>query len=104
MNFRILCAQYQMQTLPDIQKNKGRKNLSRFTYENTSFQGWRLAVCRQGRSFVKYFSDRQYGSSDAAYAAAEKNLDHILLLINESKKRYGKITREVFDTIESYIQ
>lgn len=46
------------------------KNITRFTYVSASFQGWRLAVCRYHVHFVRYFSDREYGSSDAALAAA----------------------------------
>ena len=86
------------------QEIKPRKNLTRFTYENTAFQGWRLAICRNGKSFVKYFSDKQFGSGDAAYEAAEVLLDKILDTLDESKKRYGEITRDAFHEVESYIR
>ncbi len=46
------------------------KNISRYTYKKTAFQGWRLALRRQGHQFVKYFADRQYGDSTAAFKAA----------------------------------
>ena len=46
------------------------KNISRYTYKKTAFQGWRLALRRQGKQFVKYFADRQYEDSTAAFKAA----------------------------------
>ncbi len=46
------------------------RNITRFTYEFTSFQGWRLALCRGKQNFIRYFSDRQYGGEDAALEAA----------------------------------
>lgn len=93
-----------MQTKDHTRPLKVRKNLTRFTYETTSFQGWRLAVCRQGKSFIKYFSDKQFGGSEAALAVAEATLNKILNAINESKKQHGKVTNEVLEKIETYIQ
>lgn len=49
---------------------KTYKNITRYTYEFTSFQGWRLSLCRNGRVFTHYFSDRQYGSEEASLEAA----------------------------------
>ncbi len=46
------------------------RNITRFTYEFTSFLGWRVAVCRKQKNFIRYFSDRQYGGKEAALAAA----------------------------------
>lgn len=36
------------------------KNITRYTYAKTAFQGWRLSIARQGQQFTKYFSDKQY--------------------------------------------
>lgn len=47
-----------------------QRNITRYTYETTSFQGWRLSICRKWNQFTKYFSDRQYGSEEAAFNAA----------------------------------
>lgn len=49
---------------------KSLRNITRFTYENTSFQGWRVTLCRRQRHYTRYFSDRQYGGEDAALQAA----------------------------------
>ncbi len=54
------------------------KNITRYTYERTSFQGWRLCLSRKKCLFVKYFPDRTYESPEAALAAAEKVRQGIL--------------------------
>ena len=46
------------------------KNITRFTYARSGFQGWRLSVCRCHAHYTRYFSDRQYGGEQAALAAA----------------------------------
>jgi hypothetical protein len=62
-----------------------RKNLTRFTYENSAFLGWRLYITRKGKSFVKYFSDRQYGSAKESLAAAEAALDELKDVLGKAK-------------------
>lgn len=47
-----------------------QRNITRYTYETTSFQGWRLSICRKWNQFTRYFSDKQYGSEQAAFEAA----------------------------------
>lgn len=46
------------------------KNITRYTYEDTSFLGWRVAFCRNGNHFTRYFPDRLYGSKDQSLQAA----------------------------------
>ncbi len=53
-------------------------NITRFTYEFTSFLGWRVAVCRKQKCFIRYFSDRQYGGEAASFAAALAVRDMLL--------------------------
>ena len=50
---------------------KSRKNLTRFTYETTAFQGWRLNIYKRGTTFEKYFSDKKYGGQRKALKAAD---------------------------------
>ncbi len=52
-----------------MQQNKA-KNLTRYTYGRTSFQGWRLSICRRQRQFTRYFSDKEFGGESAAFQAA----------------------------------
>ncbi len=54
------------------------KNLTRYTYENTDFQGWRVSIQRCGRIITRYFSDLQYGSEDDSKAAAIEYRDTVL--------------------------
>ena len=53
------------------------KNLTRYTYENTDFQGWRVSIQRCGRIITRYFSDLQYGSEEESKAAAIEYRDTV---------------------------
>ncbi len=46
------------------------KNITRYTYENTDFQGWRVSIQRCGRIITRYFSDLQYGSEEESFRHA----------------------------------
>jgi len=72
---------------------KSKRNLTRFTYETTAFQGWRLCISRGGASFVRYFSDREYGGQRKALKAAEAKLDKLKNLLDSSPRRDGKLTK-----------
>lgn len=80
-----------------------KKNLTRFTYDNTTFCGWRLCVSREGRTFVKYFSDKRYGDEFVALAAAEDTLEKILHILNVSVEKHGRITKESLARVERLI-
>jgi len=72
---------------------KSRKNLTRFTYETTAFQGWRLSLSRSGTTFTKYFSDKKYGSERKALNAAEGTLKALKELVDSSRKVNGKLSK-----------
>lgn len=75
-----------------IDINQPRKNITRFTYEFTSFQGWRVTLCRQQKHFTRYFSDKQYGSAEASLCAAievlERVKDHLRLHPNDPERAF----------------
>lgn len=71
---------------------KSKRNLTRFTYENTAFQGWRLCLSRGGVTFTKYFSDKQYGGGRKALDTAENTLEQLKTLIDGSRRLNGKLT------------
>ena len=71
---------------------KSIKNLTRFTYETSAFQGWRLSVSRAGAVFTKYFSDKKYGGDKKSFAAAEAALAELKVLLDGSKRVNGKHT------------
>lgn len=59
------------------------RNITRFTYENTSFQGWRVTLCRNQRHFTRYFSDKVYGGEEAALQAALRARASVLARLAE---------------------
>ena len=46
------------------------RNITRFTYETSTFQGWRLSLRRRGYQFTAYFADADYGGEEEARQAA----------------------------------
>ncbi len=72
---------------------KSKKNLTRFTYETTAFQGWRLCICRGGKTFTRYFSDRQCGGERKALKAAEAKLAEMKEFLEKAPRREGKLTK-----------
>lgn len=54
------------------------KNISRYNYKKTGFQGWRLAITRKGLNFIKYFSDVQYDGFRESFRAAVEARNAIL--------------------------
>ena len=63
-----------------------QRNITRYTYETTSFQGWRLSICRKWNQFTRYFSDKQYGSEQAAFQAALSTREQILAELKAADK------------------
>ena len=59
------------------------RNITRFTYEFTSFQGLRVTLCRNQIHFTRYFSDKQYGGEAAALAAALNTRNLVLERLRE---------------------
>lgn len=73
------------------------RNITRYTYETTSFQGWRLSICRKWNQFTKYFSDRQYGTEEAALQAAMEMRDQIYAALRQTPEN----PRAVFERFKS---
>ena len=72
---------------------KSKRNLTRFTYETTAFQGWRLCLSRAGTTFTKYFSDKKYGSSKKSLATAENTLTELVQLVDNARRVDGKLSQ-----------
>ncbi len=66
-----------MQVLPT-------RNITRYTYLKTAFQGWRVCISRGGKRFTRYFSDKVFGSEESAYAAALRLRDDMLTELQSS--------------------
>lgn len=74
-----------------------QRNITRYTYETTSFQGWRLSICRKWNQFTKYFSDRQYGTEEAALQAALEMRDQIYTALRQNPDN----PRAVFESFKN---
>ena len=69
-----------------------KKNLTRFDYEKSAFEGWRLCLSKTGTTFTRYFPDKKFeGSAKKSLAAAEKTLAELKTLIAGSKLVDGKL-------------
>ena len=82
---------------------KSIKNLTRFTYETSAFQGWRLAISRKGATFTKYFSDKVYGDEAKSFAAAEAALAALKTLLDSAKLVEGKHTAATKAKVEKLL-
>ena len=72
---------------------KSKKNLTRFTYETTAFQGWRLCLSRSGTTFTKYFSDKKYSGERKSMKAASATLEELKELVDNSRRVNGKLSK-----------
>jgi hypothetical protein len=61
---------------------ESRKNLTRFTYDTTAFQGWRLSLSKRGTAFEKYFSDKKYGGQRKALKAVNTARTELIELLD----------------------
>lgn len=72
---------------------KSKRNLTRFTYDTTAFQGWRLCLSRAGTTFTKYFSDKKYGGPKKSLSSAEHALADLKKLVDNSRRVNGKLSQ-----------
>lgn len=77
---------------------KSLRNITRFTYEFTSFQGWRVTLCRQQIHFTRYFSDKQYGGEKEALDAAIAMRNRVL----ESLRQHPHDPASAFDECRAH--
>lgn len=82
---------------------KSKRNLTRFTYETTAFQGWRLCLSRSGKTFTKYYSDKKYGGPRKSLSAAEKALVELHQLIDNSRRVNGKLSQSTIRKSEKLL-
>ena len=82
---------------------KSKRNLTRFTYENTAFQGWRLCISRGGATFTKYFSDKHCGGGRKSLKVAEGALDDIKDTLSRSRLVQGKLSDTTVRKIEKIL-
>ncbi len=83
---------------------KSKKNLTRFTYENAAFQGWRLCISRSGTTFTRYFPDKKFGGPRKSLTAAERALSEVKSLVENSRKINGKLTTTTVRKVEKLLK
>jgi hypothetical protein len=83
---------------------KSKKNLTRFTYENAAFEGWRLCISKAGSTFTRYFPDKKFGGGKKSLAAAEKTLAEIKALLDGSKRVNGKLSPATVKKAEKLLE
>ncbi len=77
------------------------KNITRYTYENTDFQGWRVSIQRCGRIITRYFSDLEYGSAEESFAEAVHYRDRIFAgMVTNREKLAAYMDRELAEVQE----
>lgn len=77
--------------VPIIHAHMPCKNITRYTYETTAFQGYRLAICKNKRLFTRYFSDSQYGGAEAALQEAMRVRDNIFKLLEQGNLTVSQV-------------
>ena len=82
---------------------KSKPNLTRFTYETTAFQGWRVCISRKGTTFTKYYSDKQYRGPAKALLAASIDLDAIKNLLDCRQLIKGKLTKTTIKKVDNIL-
>jgi len=79
---------------------KSKKNLTRFDYEKSAFEGWRLSLCKAGTTFTRYFPDKKLGGPKKSLAAAEKTLAELKALLDGAKRVDGKLSASTIKKAE----
>lgn len=82
---------------------KSKKNLTRFDYDNSAFEGWRLCISRAGTTFTRYFPDKKLGSARKSLVAGEKTLKELKALLDGAKRVDGKLTAATIKKAEKLL-
>lgn len=82
---------------------KSKKNLTRFTYENAAFEGWRLCISRGGTTFTKYFPDKKFGGARKSFDAAEEALEELKGILESAPRVKGKLSPTAIRKSESLL-
>jgi len=83
---------------------KSKKNLTRFTYDTTAFQGWRLCISRGGTTFTKYFSDKAYDGPKKTFKIANDSLEQLKELLDGARRINGKLTKTTISKANKFLK
>jgi hypothetical protein len=82
---------------------RSRKNLTRFDYESSAFQGWRLCIRRGGCTFVRYFPDRRFGGARRSLEAADQALDEVRHILETAPLAEGRLRPSTIRRVEKLL-
>jgi len=103
IEFMICCAMLRMAT-NKLHPMKSKRNLTRFTYDNSAFEGWRLCISRAGTTFTRYFPDRKLGGARKSLKAAETALAEVKVMLDGAKRVNGKLSPTAIKKIEKALK
>lgn len=83
---------------------KSKRNLTRFTYENSAFEGWRLCISKAGQTFTRYFSDRKLGGARKSLKIAEAALLEVKSMLKGAKIVNGKLSQTTISRVEKFLK
>ncbi|WP_411825771.1 hypothetical protein [Luteolibacter sp. AS25] len=81
-----------------------KKNLTRFTYENAAFEGWRLCISRGGTTFTKYFPDKKYGGAQLSLDAAEDILKKLIPILEGGRRVNRMLSASTISKAEALLK
>jgi len=94
-------------------KNKQSiRNITRFDYGRTAFQGWRVSLSYKGINFIKYVPDADFrqeihvgsNAKTRSFIAAQRILDYILISISKYKKANKPLSQRMINKISKTIK
>lgn len=80
------------------------RNLTRFTYETTAFEGWRLNITRSGSTFTKYYPDKKLGGPKSSFQIAQGKLAELKALLEGARKVKGKFSATTVKKAEKLLE
>jgi len=83
---------------------KSKRNLTRFTYQNSAFEGWRLCISRAGHTFTRYFPDKKLGGARKSLKTAEESLEEVKKMLDAAKRVNGKLSQTTINKVEKFLK
>lgn len=80
------------------------KNITRYTYENTDFQGWRVSIQRCGRIITRYFSDLQCGSEEESFRQAVQYRDGVFAQMAQRRNDLPQYMDEELEHLQQLLR
>ncbi len=80
------------------------KNITRYTYESTDFQGWRVSIQRCGRIITRYFSDMQYGSEEQSLREAMEYRDYVFSELAANRDDLPRFMDEELERLQQMLR